>query len=127
MKKGSNNRNKQRIKVAKLHELVANQRKDYLHKCSRQISNAYDVVCVEDLNMQGMSQALHFGKSVAYNGWGMFIAMLNYKLDEQGKQLVKIDKWYPSSKSCSCCGNANDFRIDYIRTEGHTGIACLGL
>lgn len=103
--KESNNRNKQRIKVAKLHEKVSNQRKDFLHKLSRKITNSYDGVCIEDVNMQGMSQALNFGKSVADNGWGMFIAMLSYKLSEQGKQLVKIDKWFPSSKTCSNCGN----------------------
>jgi len=102
--KGSNNRNKQRLKVAKLHEKVTNQRKDFLHKLSRQITNAYDCVCIEDLNMKGMSQALNFGKSVSDNSFGAFIEMLNYKLQEQGKQLVKIDKWFPSSKTCSICG-----------------------
>lgn len=103
--KGSNNRNKQRVKVAKLHEKAANQRKDFLHKLSRQITNAYDAVCIEDLNMQGMSQALNFGKSVADNGWGMFTGFLSYKLKEQGKQLIEIDKWFPSSKMCSNCGS----------------------
>lgn len=106
--KGSNNRNKERIKVAKLHEKVANQRKDFLHKLSRQITNAVDAVCIEDLNMQGMSQDWNFGKSVADNGWGMFCNMLVYKLAEQGKQIVKIDKWFPSSKTCSRCGNVKD-------------------
>jgi putative transposase len=101
-------RKKQRIKVARLHEKVANQRKDFLHKLSRQITNAYDVVCIEDLNMKGMSQALNFGKSVSDNGWGMFTTFLNYKLQEQGKQLIKIDKWFPSSKMCSCCGTVKD-------------------
>ena len=108
MQKGSNNRNKQRIIVAKLHEKVANQRKDFLHKLSRQITNAYDCVCIEDLNMKGMSQALNFGKSVSDNGWGMFTIFLNYKLEEQGKRLIKIDKWFPSSKMCSHCGNVKD-------------------
>lgn len=102
--KGSSNRNKQRIKVARLHERIANQRADFLHKLSKQITNAYDAVCIEDLNMQGMSQALNFGKSVADNGWGMFRNMLVYKLAEQGKQLIIVDKWFPSSKTCSCCG-----------------------
>ena len=101
--KGSKNRNKQRIKVAKIHEKVTNQRKDFLHKQSKQIANV-DVVCIEDLNMKGMSQALNFGKSVMDNGFGMFVFMLKYKLMEQGKQLVKIDKWFPSSKRCSVCG-----------------------
>ena len=76
MQKGSNNRNKQRVIVARLHEKVSNKRKDFLHKLSRQITNAFDCVCVEDLNMKGMSQALNFGKSVSDNGWGMFTTFL---------------------------------------------------
>ncbi len=107
MQKGSNNRNKQRIKVARLHEKVANQRKDFLHKQSRQIANAYDCVCVENLDMKAMSQTLHFGKSVGDNGWGMFTTFLNYKLEEQGKKLVKVDKFFASSQTCSCCGYKN--------------------
>ncbi|HDR7380691.1 TPA: transposase, partial [Bacillus toyonensis] len=66
---------------------------------------------IEDLNMKGMSQALHFGKSVADNGWGMFTSFLAYKLNEQGKQLVKIDKWFPSTKTCSSCGNAKNMTL----------------
>lgn len=92
------------MKVAGLHEKVANQRKDFLHKLSRKITNSYDAVCIEDLNMQGLSKALNFGKSVHDNGWGIFTTYLSYKLDEQGKRLIKIDKWYPSSKTCSNCG-----------------------
>jgi putative transposase len=102
---GSNNRNKQRIKVAKIHEHIANQRKDFLHKKSRELVNEFDVVCIETLNMKSMSQCLNFGKSVSDNGWGMFTNFLAYKLQEEGKQLIKIDKWFPSSKTCSCCGN----------------------
>lgn len=102
--RGSNNRNKQRLKVAGLHEKAANQRRDFLHKASRQITNAYDAVCIEDLNMKGMAQALRFGKSVHDNGWGMFTAFLDYKLAERGKKLVKIGRWFPSSRTCSCCG-----------------------
>ena len=79
--KGSNNRNKQRLKVAKLHEKVSNQRKDFLHKQSRQITNAYDCVCIEDLDMKTMSRSLNFGKSVSDNGWGMFTTFLRYKLE----------------------------------------------
>ena len=107
MVKGSKNREKQRIKVAKLHEKVANQRKDFLHKQSRQIANAYDCVCIEDLNMKAMSQAMNFGKSVADNGWGMFTTFLQYKLEEAGKQLVRIDKFFASSQLCSVCGYQN--------------------
>ena len=105
---GSKNRNKQRIRVARLHEKVSHQRKDFLHKLSRQITNVYDAVCIEDLNMQGMSQSLNFGKSVHDNGWGIFTSLLDYKLSEQGKKLIKIDKWYPSSKTCSCCGKVKE-------------------
>ena len=103
-KKGSNRWHKQRLKVAKLHEKIANQRQDFLHQTSRQLANRYDAVVIEDLNMKGMSQALHFGKSVADNAWGMFTTFLQYKLEEQGKKLIKIDKWFASSKTCSRCG-----------------------
>ena len=107
MQKGSKNRDKQRIKVAELHEKVANQRKDFLHKQSRQIANVYDCVCIEDLDMKAMSQALNFGKSVSDNGWGMFVVFLKYKLEDMGKQLIKIDKFYASSQICSVCGYQN--------------------
>lgn len=107
MQKGSKNREKQRIKIAKLHEKTANQRKDFLHKQSRQIANVYDCVAIENLNMKAMSQALNFGKSVSDNGWGMFTAFLKYKLEEQGKVLKKLDKFFASSQICSCCGYKN--------------------
>lgn len=107
MIKGSKNREKQRIKIAKLHEKVANQRKDFLHKQSRQIANAYDCVCIENLNMQAMARLLNFGKSVSDNGWGMFTSFLKYKLEELGKRLVKIDKFFASSQLCSNCGYQN--------------------
>ena len=108
MQKESNNRKKQRVKVARLHEKVANQRKDFLHKQSRQIVNAYDCVCVEDLDMKEMSKEMGFGKSVSDNGWGMFVSFLKYKLEEQGKRLIKVDKYFSSSQICSCCGYKND-------------------
>ena len=107
MEKGSSNRKKQRIKVAKLHEKVANQRKDFLHKQSRQIANEYDCVCIENLDMKAMSQALNFGKSVSDNGWGMFTVFLKYKLEESGKKLIKVDRFFASSQICSCCGYKN--------------------
>lgn len=112
MQKGSSNRNKQRIKVAKLHEKVANQRKDFLHKLSRQITNAYDCICIEDLNMKAMSRSLRLGKSVSDNGWGMFTAFLKYKLEEQGKRLIRVDKFFASSQTCSVCGYQNNATKD---------------
>jgi len=104
-RKGSSNRNKQRIRVAKIQEKVANQRKNFLHHQSKVLATSYDAIIIEDLDMKGMSQALKFGKSVHDNGWGMFTSFLQYKLKEQGKQLIKIDKWFPSTKTCSSCGS----------------------
>ena len=105
MEKGSRNYIKQRIKIAKLHEKIANRRKDLLHKESYRIAESYDAVCIEDLDMKGMSQALNFGKSVHDNGWGMFREMLRYKLEDRGKRLIVTDKWFPSSQICSECGS----------------------
>lgn len=107
-KKGGRNREKQRRKVAKLHEKVAHQRKDFLHKLSRQITNTYEAVVMEDLNMRGMAQGLKLAKSTNDNGYGMLKSFLAYKLTEQGKPLVVIDRWYPSSKLCHVCRNKND-------------------
>lgn len=110
-KKGSARWEKQRLKVAKLHEKVANQRLNFLHHRSKELATTYDAVIIENLDMQGMSQALHFGKSVHDNGWGMFTRLLEYKLKEQGKQLVKIDKWFPSTKKCSHCGKEHEMPL----------------
>ncbi len=107
MQKGSKNHGRQRMKLARLHEKVAHQRKDFLHKQSRQITNAYDCVCMEDLDMKAMSQSLHFGKSVSDNGWGMFTRFLQYKLEEAGKKLVKVDRFFASSQLCHVCGYKN--------------------
>lgn len=114
-KKGSSNWNKQRIRVAKIQEKAANQRKNFLHHKSKELVTNYDAVIIEDLDMKGMSQALKFGKSVADNGWGMFKSFLKYKLNEQGKHLIKIDKWYPSTQTCSHCGNTQPMPMN-IRT-----------
>jgi len=103
--KGSNNRNKQRIKVARVHEKVSNQRNDFLHKTSTNLVKNYDAIIIETLDMKEMSKHLNLGKSVHDNSWAMFTDMLKYKLYEAGKQLIKIDKWFPSSKMCSGCGN----------------------
>ena len=103
-RKGSRNYEKQRKRVAKCHQKVRNQRNDYQHKLSRRIAERYDAAAVEDIDMKAMSRSLHFGKSVMDNGFGKFREMLAYKLERQGKQLIKIGRFYPSSKRCSCCG-----------------------
>ena len=106
--KGSQNYQKQKKRLAKVHEKVRNQRNDFHHKLSYKLAEEYDVIAVENLNMKGMSQALHFGKSTMDNGYGEFLRMLEYKLDARGKELVKVDRFYPSSKRCSCCGKVKE-------------------
>ena len=107
MKYGSNNYQKQRLRVARVQERIANQRKDWIHKLSTQLANDYDYICVEDINMQNMAQSLNLGKSTNDNGFGMFRTILAYKLADRGKELIKIDKWFPSSKMCRFCGTIN--------------------
>lgn len=107
MVKCSNNYCKQVKKIAKIYEHITNQRKDFLHKLSRSIVETYDAVCIEDLDMKAMSQCLNFGTSVHDNGWGMFIRMLEYKLENMGKKLIKVDKFFASTQICSCCGYKN--------------------
>ena len=102
----SNNYIKQLRKTNKIHRHIANQRLDNLHKLSTEIANQYDVVCVESLNMRSVAnKGFGNGKATYDNGYGMFLNMLEYKLSDRGKALVKIDKFYPSSQICSCCGN----------------------
>ena len=103
--KKSNNYWKQLRKVNKIHRRIANQRLDNLHKISTEIANQYDVVCVESLNMRSMSnKSFGNGKATMDNGYGMFLSMLEYKLSDRNKYLVKVDKWFPSSQICHCCG-----------------------
>ena len=102
---GSNNYKKQIKKVDKVYRHIANQRKDFLHKQSTMIAKEYNCVCIEDLNMQAMSnKGFGNGKATLDNGYGMFIQMLSYKLQNKGGQLVKVDRWFPSSQICNCCG-----------------------
>ena len=101
----SNNYIKQLRKVNKIHRHIANQRLDNLHKISTKIANSYDVVCVESLDMKAMSNhGFGNGKATLDNGYGMFLSMLEYKLSDRNKYLIKVDKWFPSSQICHCCG-----------------------
>ena len=108
----SNNYIKQLRKTNKIHRHIANQRLDNLHKISTEIANQYDVICVESLNMRSMSnKGFGNGKAIYDNGYGMFLNMLEYKLSDRGKTLVKVDKFYPSSQLCSCCGNRKKLEL----------------
>ena len=107
MKFGSNNYVKQKLKLARVHEKISNQRKDWLHKLSSRLSNQFDYICIESINMKNMTQSLKLGKSTTDNSFGMFRQFLAYKLSARGKMLIKIDKWFPSSKMCRFCGCIN--------------------
>lgn len=110
--KGSHNCEKQRKRVAVIHEKIANQRCDFLHKKAYSLASSYDAIGIEDISVKVMSKRkkgrkFSFGKSIADNGWNLFVNILRYKLEWQGKQLIKIDKWYPSSQLCHVCGYQN--------------------
>ena len=110
---GSNNYNKQQKRIAKIHRHTANQRKDFLHKKSTAIAKQYSCVCVEDLNMRTMSnRGFGNGKATLDNGYGMFLNMLEYKLKDRGGCLIKVDKFFPSSQLCNCCGFRNPILKD---------------
>ena len=104
MKLHSNNYEKQKIEVTKLHEKISNCRLDFLHKLSTQLANNYDIICVEDINMQNIEQCLKLGKSTADNSFGKFRELLKYKLEDRGKKLIKIGRFEPSTVVCSECG-----------------------
>ena len=98
---------KQLRKVQKLHQHIVNQRKDFLHKLSRELVNQYDVICFENLSLSALKRSLHFGKSISDEGFGMFRVFVKYKLEREGKHFVLIDKWFASTKICSDCGYKN--------------------
>ena len=105
--KGSSNRNKARIKVARLHEHIANCRRDNLHKVTYALThdNQVRTICMEDLNVKGMMSNHHLAKAVGDASFGMFLTMLEYKCKWYGINLIKIDRFAPSSKTCSKCGH----------------------
>ena len=115
MQRGSNNYEKQRIKVAKLHEHIANQRKDYLHKITSYLSKNYTLICLEDLSSSNLMKNHHLAKAIADVSWYEFNRQLEYKMNWYGGQIVKIDKWYPSSQICSSCGENTGKKPLHVR------------
>ncbi|MDN3398279.1 IS200/IS605 family element RNA-guided endonuclease TnpB [Psychrobacter sp. APC 3426] len=101
----SRNYQKQKVKVAKVYEKITNIRKDFLHKLSFTLIKNHDVIAIEDLNVKGMVKNKKLAKAISDSSWSTFTTMLNYKAEWYGKTLVKIDRWYPSSKTCSGCGH----------------------
>jgi len=106
--KKSRSYEKQRRKVALIHEKVSNTRQDMLHKISHQIVRDYDVICIEDLHVKGMIQNPKLSKHIADASWGTFVRFLEYKAKWNDKELVKIDRFYASSKTCHKCGDKNN-------------------
>ena len=111
--KGSKRREKQRIKVAKIHEDIKNCRDNFLHEMSSAIVRDYDVICIEDLNVSGMVKNHKLAKSISDASWSSFTRMLEYKCDWYGKTLIRIDRFYPSSKTCGCC----DYKLDSLELD----------
>lgn len=105
MVKGSSNYKKQKQCIAKLYAKARHQRNDMLHKLSYRLTEQYDVISIEDLNIAAIKKGLHFGKSASDNGWGNFVWMLIYKAERKGCHIVKVSRWFPSSKKCSRCGH----------------------
>lgn len=101
----SKNYQKQRIKVAKVYEKITNARKDFLHKHSINLIKNHDVIAIEDLNVKGMVKNHKLAKAIADASWTAFTTMLAYKAEWYGKTIVKVDRWFPSSKTCSGCSH----------------------
>lgn len=114
-RKGSKNREKCRIKVAKWHEKIANQRKDFLHKLSIGIIRENQTIVIEDLHVKNMMSNHRLAKSIADVSWSEFVRQLEYKAEWYGREIIKIDTWYPSSQICSHCGHKDGKKALSIR------------
>jgi putative transposase len=104
-KKGSKNRDKARLKVARIHARIADQRSDFLQKLSTRLIRENQTICVESLAVKNMVKNPKLSKAISDVGWSAFVSQLEYKANWYGRTLVKIDKWYPSSKRCFDCGH----------------------
>lgn len=111
--RGSKNYEKQRVKLARIHEKIVNQRNDFLQKLSTSLIREYDIICLESLKVKNMLKNHYLAKSISDCSWSSFVNMLQYKADWYGRVLSKIDTFYPSSKTCSGCG----FKLDVLTLD----------
>lgn len=138
--KGSNNGKKQYAHIAKIHRKIRNQRSDWLHKLSRDLVKKYDVICVEDLKIKELLEKKQISRSIADQGWGIFVDQLKHKTQSKGKHLTKINTYLPSTKTCSCCGNTKIMKLsdrvyicenskcsDYLKTKDRDHNAAINI
>lgn len=138
--KGSNNTKKQYRRIARIHLKIRNQRSNYLHHLSNSLTNKYDVICVEDLNIKELLMKKQLSRSIADQGWGIFVNQLEYKSNIKGKHFTKIDTYLPSTKTCSCCGHTRKMKLsdrvyecinpsctDYLKTKDRDHNAAINI
>lgn len=106
--KGSKGREKARLSVAKIYEKITNSRNDMQHKISSKLVKEYDLIAIEDLNVKGMVKNRCLSKAISDVSWSSFVTKLKYKAQWNGKEVIVIDRFYPSSKTCSCCDNVKE-------------------
>jgi len=106
--KGSKNRAKAKLKVAKAHAKISDSRNDFNNKLTTKLISENQAIAVESLNVKGMQKNKKLAKSIADSSWGDFFRKLKYKAEWYGRELLEIDRWFPSSKTCSCCGYINN-------------------
>jgi putative transposase len=139
-KQGSNNSRKQCDRVARIHARIRCQRLDWLHKLSNQLTRDYDVICVEDLKVRELLEKKQLSRSIADQGWSMFVSQLAYKAALRGKHLTRINTYLPSTKTCSCCGTERKMKLsdrvyicentrcaDYLKTKDRDQNAAINI
>ena len=128
--KGSKNKRKAYSRVAKIHRDIRNARVNWLHHQSNELVNKYDLICIEDLKIKDLLQKKQLSRSIADQGWGIFVNQLIYKANARGKHVTKIGTYQPSTKACSCCGTIRKMKLsdrvyiyenpkcnDYLKTK----------